>query len=161
MSLGLANHHLYLAKLVLQAWQRDRAAQAVPALTLDQAYAPGVREHLVQAYGHFLSHVLDPTAAASDGAPPRSCDDLPPQVAGKAVPGEIREFRQLEQEGWLAGLLAPLPQGIPRPSRSGPGRDSLVAASSGSDWPQPDQAESWCRRLQATFERMSDSLDEC
>lgn len=161
MARGVANQHLYLARLLIRAWQRDREEQLVPARVLDQAYAPGVREHLILAYGHFLNHVLDPTGAATTGDTPRCCDDLPPQSAGKSVPGEIREFRQLEQEGWLAPLLAPLPdigsagsQGARRP-------DTLVASSGGPDWPGPEQAEGWCQRLASIFERMNDSLDEC
>lgn len=159
MSRGFANQHLYLARLVVRAWQRDRDEQIVPARTLDQAYAPGVREHLVLAYGYFLNHVLDPTGTATAGGVPRSCDDLPPQTAGKSVPGEIREFRQLEQEGWLAQLLAPLPDAAAAP-RGARGHDALVV-SAAADWPGPEQAERWMQQLERIFERMHDSLDEC
>ena len=161
MSRAVANQHLYLARLLIRAWQRDREQQLVPARVLDQAYAPGVREHLILAYGHFLNHVLDPTGAASGGDTPRSCDDLPQQSAGKSVPGEIREFRQLEQEGWLAPLLAPLPDIGAAGSRGARTPGMLVASSDGADWPGPEQAEGWSRRLASIFERMNDSLDEC
>lgn len=161
MSRGIANQHLYLARLLIRAWQRDREEQLVPARVLDQAYAPGVREHLILAYGHFLKHVLDPTGSATVGDTPRSCDDLPPQTAGKSVPGEIHEFRQLEQEGWLALLLAPLPGIGFAGSRGASGPNTLVATSGGPDWPGPEQAEGWGQRLESIFERMNDSLDEC
>lgn len=158
MSRGLANHRLYLARLVLDAWERDRLAQAVPARTLDQAYAPGVREHLIAAYGYFLNHVLDPTGATGEDGPPRCCAELPEQIAGKALPGEIREFQRLEQEGWLADLLAPLPTATAAGRRPSPGG---LAVSVATDWPGPEQAAAWHQRLSATFERMGDSLDEC
>lgn len=159
MSRSLANQHLYLARLLVRAWQRDRDAQIVPASILDQAYAPGVREHLILAYGYFLNHVLDPTGGVTGQVTPRSCNELPPQSVGKAIPAEIREFRQLEQAGWLAQLLSPLPGAA---ARSGSSRspDALVV-SSASDWPVPQQAEGWSRQLETIFERMNDSLDEC
>lgn len=160
MSRGLANHRLYLARLVLSAWQRDRSAQSVPALTLDQAFAPAAREHLIAAYGHFLNHVLDPTGDSTGGGLPRCCDELPEQPAGKALPGEIREFHQLEQEGWLAHLLAPLPAPGPGGGRLPRQRDALAVAS-GSQWPSPEEVEGWCQRMQSIFQRMDDSLDEC
>jgi hypothetical protein len=160
VSRGLANHRLYLAQLMLSAWGRDRAAQSVPAVTLDQAFAPGVREHLIAAYGHFLNHVLDPTGSVTADPVPRCCDELPQQLAGKALPGEIREFRQLEQEGWLAQLLAPLPTPGPRAAQRRPSPGALVV-SSAADWPVPEQVDAWCQRLQSIFQRMDDSLDEC
>ncbi|MFN2327681.1 MAG: DUF6586 family protein [Chromatocurvus sp.] len=160
MSRGFANQHLYLARLLIRAWQRDRDEQIVPARTLDQAYAPGAREHLILAYGYFLNHVLDPTGAASAGQMPRSCDDLPPQTAGKSVPGEIREFRQLEREGWLAQLLVPLPDAAAG-SRGARRPDALLAVTSAADWPGPEEAAHWAQQLETIFERMNDSLDEC
>lgn len=161
MSRGLANHRLYLARLMLSAWERDRAAQSVPAVTLDQAFAPGVREHLIAAYGHFLNHVFDPAGSVTADPLPRCCDELPPQIAGKALPGEIREFRQLEHEGWLAQLLAPLPTPGPRSAQGRQPQGALAVSSTAADWPLPEEAEAWCQRLQSIFQRMDDSLDEC
>ena len=160
MSRGLANHSLYLARLVVDAWERDRVAQVVPARTLDQAYAPAVREHLITAYGQFLLHVYDPTGAAAGGPPPRCCNDLPAQAAGKALAGEIREFRQLEQAGWLADMLAPLPAFSTRAGGSQtPG--TLAVTTGAGEWPEPEQAAGWCYRLERIFQRMDDSLEEC
>lgn len=160
MSRGLANHRLYLARLLLSAWERDRSAENIPAITLDQAYAPGSREHLIAAYGHFLCHVFDPTGAATAGAVPRSCSDLPTQTAGKALPGEIREFSLLEQEGWLGELLAPLPVSGPSGSQRRAVADTL-AVSTAVEWPTPDRVEDWYQRLRTIFHRMDDSIEEC
>lgn len=160
MSRGLANQRLYLARLLLSAWERDRAAESIPAIMLDQAYAPGTREHLIAAYGHFLCYVFDPTGAATAGAVPRSCSDLPAQAAGQALPGEIREFRLLEQEGWLGELLAPLPVAGPSVSQRRPEADTL-AVSTAVEWPTPDQMEDWYQRLRRIFQRMDDSIEEC
>ena len=160
MSRGLANHRLYLARLLLAAWERDRADEIIPAIMLDQAYAPGSREHLIAAYGHFLCYVFDPTGAATAGAMPRSCSDLPAQTPGKALPGEIREFRLLEQEGWLGELLAPLPEPGPSGGQRRAVADTL-AVSTAVEWPTPDRVADWHQRLSRIFQRMDDSIEEC
>lgn len=154
MSRGRANHHLYLARLLLDSWEAQRAAGAAPADILDAAHAPGVREQLLAAYGWYLLAVLDPTGDL-EGPPPRCCAELPAPPAGKALPAEVREFAQLEREGWLAGLLAPLPAALPARSRV-PG--NLLAAEQGM--PDPVQARSWHRELSTTLARMNDSLEE-
>ena len=154
MSRGRANHHLYLARLLLDSWEAQRAAGAAPADILDAAHAPGVREQLLAAYGWYLLAVLDPTGDL-EGPPPRCCAELPAPPAGKALPAELREFAQLEREGWLAGLLAPLPTALPARSRV-PG--NLLAAEQGM--PDPVQARSWHRELSTTLARMNDSLEE-
>ena len=48
---GRANHHLYLARLLIDGWEAQREAGAAPADILDAAHAPGVREQLLAAYG--------------------------------------------------------------------------------------------------------------
>ena len=102
-SRGRANHSLYLGKILLAAWRRETSNEVLPARVICQAYHPAVRLHLLDAYGWFL---LDITGATElPQGPPHSCEELPDPPAGKAVPGEIREFRRLEREGWLAELL--------------------------------------------------------
>lgn len=147
-----ANHHLYLAKIVQTGWREALAAQAVPAQTLAQAYLPGVTEHLLRSYGWFLLEVTG--AEQVPGTPPRSCGELPAVPPGKAVPGEIREFRQLERAGWLAELLAERDV-VPGVART-PG--NLVAAP--ADLPDLEQAANWTAELEALFARMRESLDE-
>ena len=95
---GQANHALYLARILIDAWQRDSDARSVAATILSQAYAPAIREHLVTAYGWFLLEVTRPGALPEQ--PPRSLSELPDVSDGKALPGEIREFHRLEQDGF-------------------------------------------------------------
>ena len=146
-----ANHCLYLAKILLAGWQRALTAQDVAAGTLNQAFLPGARQHLLGAYGWFL---LELTGADPSAGPPRGCGELPEVPAGKAVSGEIREFQQLEANGWLAELLAEPGE----PAHSARTAGNLVTASPGL--PDCAQVQQWINRLEALFDRMSDSLDE-
>jgi hypothetical protein len=147
-----ANHGLYLAKIQLSGWRHALAAQDIPAGTLTQAYLPAVREHLLAAYGWFLLEVSGTEQAG--GKPPRGCAGLPDVAAGRAVPGEVREFQQLETSGWLAELLA---EGY-IPARTAPMQGNLAVAT-----PEPtgcEQVQQWINSLEVLFDRMSDSLDE-
>lgn len=150
---GLANHHLYLGRLLLAAWQREREAGQVPAATLDQAFAPGCHAHLLQAYGWFLLAIVGPEELPA--SPPAGVSELPSQPAGKAVPGEVREFEQLEQGGWLADLLAWQPA-LPGAARRGPGNLARTVTTSAG----PEDFTTWAGELEALFDRMGDSLDE-
>ncbi len=147
---GRANHALYMARLVLAAWRRDAAEESVPAVSLSQAFLPAVRDHLQQAYGWFLLEILRPEPMPA--VPPRTCAALPGIAAGKALPGEIREFAQLEATGWLAGLLATGDLQV-----TGNAPDNLAA---GPAFITPAEAAGWADALQVQFERMADSLDE-
>ena len=148
-----ANQSLYLARIQLQAWTRALEEKTHPAATVDQAFAPAVREHLLDAFGWFALNIL--AVAELPEKPPHRCRDLPAVAAGKSVPGEIREFQQLEEGGWLGELQTPLPP-PGRPVRS-PG--NLAAAGSGL----PDRATmaAWADSLAAVVDRMADVLDEC
>jgi Family of unknown function (DUF6586) len=147
-----ANHKLYLAKIQLAAWRQAVAAQDIPAIVLTQAFLPAARAHLVEAYGWFLLAVsgLDQLP----GKPPARCSELPDVAAGKAMPGEIREFEQLEKEGWLAQLLAEPDEGV----RSTRAQGNLAIASPVSA--DSDSVQQWVDHLEALFARMSDSLEE-
>ena len=151
-----ANHGLYLARLLLQSWQAALDAQDVPARALDQAFLPAVREHLLNAYGWFLLEVSG--AGVDVDNPPHSCAELPAVAPGKAISGEIREFQQLEVDGWLAELLA-------AQERPGGGVSTTRAPGnllvSHSAQPHCDQLQEWAGALERLFDRMGDSLDEC
>ena len=147
---GRANHALYLARILLAAWRRDLDAESVAAVTLTSAYLPGVRQHLVDAYGWFLLEITRPGALPEK--PPRSLSDLPEVAEGKALPGEIREFQQLEQGGWIGEMLSS-DSVTPAPSSA----SSLAVAAPLSG---PEQASLWADQLQSLFDRMGDSLDE-
>lgn len=151
-SRALANHNLYLAKIQLSGWRHALAAQDIPAVTLTQAYLPAVREHLLAAYGWFLLEISG--IEQMGDKPPRGCAELPDIAAGKAVPGEIREFQQLESEGWLAELLS---EGDV-PARAAPMQGNLAVTAPESA--SCEQVQLWINNLSAVFDRMSDSLDE-
>lgn len=147
-----ANQALYLAKIVLWAWQRELERQDTPARVLTQAFHGAAREHLVAAYGWFLLSVSRSVAPAH--GLPRSCGELPPMPEGRVFPGEINEFRQLEAGGWLADMLRDQELAITTPRQQG---NLAVAAA---DLPGAEQVASWLEQLEALFERMGDSLDE-
>ena len=147
---GQANHALYLAGILLAAWRRDLDAQSVAARTLAQAYLPAVRQHLIDAYGWFLLEITRPGSLPD--RPPRCLAELPEIAAGKALPGEIREFQQLEEGGWIADMLAG-DTTVAAPTSVG--NLAVSAPATG-----PEQAQHWSDQLQSLFERMGDSLDE-
>ena len=115
---------------------------------------PEVREHLLDAYGWFLLTVSEPAVPLAQ--PPHSVAELPEVAEGKAIAGEVREFQQLEQAGWLAELLASQ-DAMPaqRSSRSPQNLAQAAPAQSGLQ-----QFGDWAVQLEALFDRMGDSLDE-
>ncbi len=151
---ALANHELYLARILLDCWEQALARQELPATALGEAFHSAVREHLKLAYGWFLLEVLG--IDSLPGAPPAGCGTLPPLAPGKAEPGEIREFRQLEQGGWLGELLAAPPRGL-RPAGSAMSNLAVPAP----ELPGPQRLRDWLEALETMFDRMGDSLDEC
>ncbi len=147
---GQANQALYLARILIGAWQRDGATGSVPATTLAQAYVPAVRAHLVAAYGWFLLEITRPGTLPEQ--PPGSIAELPDMAAGKALPGEIRELIRLEQDDWIGDLLT-VSTAAPPIASAGNLAVSVVG-------PTPSEAGDWADRLQSLFDRMGDSLDE-
>ena len=149
---GRANHALYLARIVMAAWRETLARQDVPASILAQAFLGGVRDHLTAAYGWFLLEVSR-TEPLPD-CPPHCCAELPPPPEGKVFPGEVQEFQQLEQRGWLREMLHSQST-VPLPVRQ---HNNLAVAT--TDQVGPDQVEQWLLQLESAVERMADSLDE-
>jgi hypothetical protein len=150
---GRANHGLYLARILLDAWREVLGREEVPAAVLSQAFLPAVRQHLVEAYGWFLLAVMQVEPLPE--RPPAGCSELPPVPEGKAVPGEIRELAQLESGGWLARMCQPDSAAAPTGGRR-PGNLAVAASAAAG----PDEAGQWLRELGALFDRMGDSLDE-
>ena len=146
---GQANHALYLAGILIDAWRRDLEAESVATVTLTQAYLPAVRSHLTRAYGWFLLEISRPDQPPPE--PPTCTGELPEVVTGKAVPPEIRECAILEREGWLAQVLEE-------------GGAPVVSSSSNLAMPVTDpglpEATQWVEQLRQLFDRMGDSLDE-
>ncbi|PLW69486.1 hypothetical protein [Pseudohalioglobus lutimaris] len=149
---GRANQCLYLARILTAAWQRDLAAETIPASVLAQAYLPCVRSHLRDAYGWFLVEVTRPGVLPD--LPPTCIAELPEVAQGKAVPPEVREFHLLEGSGWIAEMLAADADSATSASSMG----NLATAVTAAD---PQRASQWADLLQALFDRMGDSLDEC
>ena len=54
-----ANQSLYLAKILLDGWRAALEGEAVPVLSLQRAFLPGVQAHLRQSYGWFLLEIVD------------------------------------------------------------------------------------------------------
>ena len=150
-----ANHKLYLARILLSSWREQLAREQIPSVTLNQAFSAPVREHLLQSYGWFLLEISHPDVLPD--SPPVNCAGLPELPEGKAVPGEIREFEQLEQDGWIGDMLAG-PDEWATGSRGSGAVTNL--ASPAPSLPDADALEQWADRLSALFDRMSDSLDE-
>ncbi|MEM8564287.1 MAG: hypothetical protein AAGF57_18760, partial [Pseudomonadota bacterium] len=99
-----ANHCLYLAKIVSQAWQEELDKERIASSTLTQAFLEPTRCHLIAAYGWFLLATCN-AEPPPNGSLPRGCDDLQPMPEGRMFPPEINEFRQLEETGWLQTML--------------------------------------------------------
>ncbi|MCB1842577.1 MAG: hypothetical protein KDI09_06405 [Halioglobus sp.] len=149
-----ANRSLYLSRILLAAWRKALAEEAVPALTLQQAFLPGAREHLVNAYGWFLLEITD-ASCPPGAAPPRCASELPEVPEGKAVSGELRECQRLEQVGWLGDLLSG--------SDVAPGsqaRTSGNLASPAQSLGDCADVTDWAEQLETMMTRMRDSLDE-
>ncbi len=153
-----ANHKLYLARLLLDAWREGLSREQVPAAVLDQAYSGAVREHLVQAYGWFLLELC--RTADLPQHPPRNCAQLPPPPEGKAVPGEVREFEQLERDGWLGELLAERDEWSRAAGRGGSRGLATNLASPAAETQGVTELGHAADQLASLFDRMGDSLDE-
>lgn len=148
---GQANHHLYLARLLLEAWQQARVAGDLRVSVIDQAWAPAVRLHLQRAWGWFLLALAQPSQLPA--ALPAGVDGLPPPPPGRSLPAELQECRQLESAHWLAAILKePLP-GEQRPARSG----LAVSLDPAAD---PDALAAALPRLQDLFDRLGSFVDE-
>lgn len=148
---GLANHSLYMARLLAGQWQASRAGQTAPEQAMNAAFAPALQLHLCNAYGWFLLATVRATSLPD--TPPHRISELPELSRDIVEPGELEECRQLERGGWLAQLQACIPAGLPPQTNAG------VLASSGS-YPQLEDFERWMTALDRLFDRMGESLDE-
>lgn len=162
---GQVNHSLYLAKILLGSWAMMEAKEDVASKALLEAFEPGIRQHLVSAYGWFLLELTDQERSADL---PRSTAEVASASAVPVLTGELREFARLEQSGWLRDLLV-----LPSPSSSAalaqPAMGSSPRHSSNTatiavttvDGVDRQTLGQWHETLSRTIERMRDSLDEC
>ena len=148
---ALANHTRYLATLQMQAWQQAQAASNPPAWIVDAAFAPAVQLHLRHTYGWVL--LAAARVAQAPPQPPQSVDALPAFAPGIPTSAELTQCRELEQAGWLADLLAPLPIGSPPPRKPG-----LLATTRGL--PDLDQFRVWAEALDELLAAIDLTLEE-
>jgi hypothetical protein len=153
---ALANQKLYHAKILIRSWQAAIAEENIAKTVLEQAFGPAVQDHLIAAYGWFLLEILQPDAMPEQ--PPHCADELPAIIAGRETPPEIKEFLQLEREGWLRKMLNPNSLFDPSAALRNPTSQNLVTLGGGEYG--PDEALRWHDELVALFARMTDSLDE-
>ena len=105
-----ANHSMYMASIVLTAWDSAMKASAVAAPALDAAFAPAVRLHLLDAYGWQLLACNRVTGLPLN--PPHCVAAMPLLADGIEVAPEVKEFRLLEAGGWLAELQKEIAPGL-------------------------------------------------
>lgn len=114
---GQANHHLYLARLLLDAWQQARDAGDLRASVIDQAWAPAVRWHLQRAWSWFLLSLAQPPQPPA--VLPAGVADLPAPPAGRSLSAELEECHRLESSDWLSPVLHDEVPGGAGPAKAG------------------------------------------
>ena len=102
---GLANHSLYMARLLVSQWRVSLLDQPLMEQALNAAFAPALQLHLLNAYGWFLLACV--RVASLPNCPPHDTKGLPALSLGIVEPEEIDECRHLEISGWLAQLQCP------------------------------------------------------
>jgi hypothetical protein len=156
-SRGAANAALYRAQTLLAAWERLLVESPEAEEHLRATFLPGVREHLLHAYGWFLLAVAGVEDTGSR-TPPRSTAEVPDVEPGKALPPELREFRILEEEGWVGDLITAEPLAAPANVVRSSSADLLGSSRTA---PGLAVAGTWAQRLETTMQRMDDLLAEC
>ena len=107
---SFANHSMYMASIVLTAWDSAMRESALSAPVLDAAFAPAVRLHLLDAYGWQLLACNRVTGLPLK--PPHYVAAIPLLAEGIEVAPEVKEFRLLEAGGWLGGLQKEIAPGL-------------------------------------------------
>lgn len=148
--LGLANHCLYQARLLLAGWALAKASEQFPSPALDLAFAPPVRDRLLEAYGWFLLAACRVTQIPP--TPPRSVSELPPLPTGLVRPEEVERCIELERQGWLGALLNPI--------SALPGVTSTEMLATSHAAPNHDEMTAWATALAELAERLNEVVDE-
>lgn len=113
------------------------------------AFAPPVQSKLLDGYGWLLLAACRVRQAPD--VPPHSVEQLPPLPAGLVHPAEVEACAQLESDGWIAELKAPIEQ-APVVRRS----HSLAVEQGASS----DQFFQWAQSLKALAQQIADGIDE-
>lgn len=148
--LGLANHSLYQARQLLAGWELARVAERFPGPALDFAFAPPVRDRLLAAYGWYLLAACRVTKMPL--SPPRSVSELPPLPTGLVRPQEVEHCVELERQGWLGDLLAPI--------ASLPGVSGSETLASSRAAPSHEEMAAWAAALADLAEQLTEAVDE-
>ena len=146
-----ANHSLYMASIVIDAWRLALSERNHSISAIDAAFGPASRLHLLDAYGWQL--LACQRVVQIPSSPPHSTSELPKLAPGIALSPEVREMALLEEGGWLSELTAPIAPGlnVRRPH-------NLLAIASG----QFDcvKAREILGKLEALIDRVADAIDE-
>ena len=146
-----ANHSLYMASIVIDAWRSALSERNHSISAIDAAFGPASRLHLLDAYGWQLLACQRVVQVPS--SPPHSTSELPNLAPGIALSPEVREMALLEEGGWLSELTAPIVPGlnVRRPK-------NLLAAT--SDDFDLAKAREILGKLEALIDRVADAIDE-
>lgn len=149
---GLVNHSLYCARVLLEAWQRDRDAQHLGASVLQDAYQPALKHHLGRAYGYLLLEGAGQADAPKQA--PRSISELPAPAQGKVLAQTVQAMAREE-----AGILQPLFAALDTQSAGGVRSSMNLAAQ--SQGPDHRDWHAVYTFLQSSASAIRDVLDEC
>ena len=147
--LAYANQSFYHASILLLGWRAELDRGSLPQNQVNQAYASPVQTKLLDGYGWLLLAAC--RIRQLPDSPPRSVSDLPPLPAGLVRPAEVEICAQLEQNGWVAALKAPISDS------SEVRRSDSLAVETGINLAQ---FEDWAQQLAGLTETVADAIDE-
>ena len=147
--LAYANQCLYHADILISAWQHSVQNSEVLDTQVALAFAPPVQSKLLDGYGWLLLAAC--RIRQTPKVVPHSVAQLPPLPAGLVHPAEVEACAQLESDGWIAELQAPINQ------TAAIRRSNSLAAEQGVSW---EQFIFWAKCLQALAQQILDGIDE-
>jgi hypothetical protein len=147
---ALVNHSLYCARVLLEAWQRDRMAEQIASKVLEDSYQPGLKYHLGRAYGYLLLEALGSNEAPQKA--PERLRDLPSPAPGKSLPLVVVAMARGE-----TGELSPVFADLTLPNSAGSAINLAVSTTT----PNHAQWMSCYQYLQTKTSEIRDVLDEC
>ena len=147
---ALVNHSLYCARVLLEAWQRDRVAEHVASKVLEDSYQPGLKYHLGRAYGYLLLEASGSSEAPQNA--PERLEDLPSPAPGKSLPLAVVAMARGENRE-----LSPLFAELTLPKSAGSAINLAVSTTT----PNHAQWMSCYQYLQTKTSEIRDVLDEC
>ena len=147
--LAYANQCLYHAGILISAWQHSAQNSEVSETQVALAFAPPVQSKLLDGYGWLLLAAC--RIRQTPEIVPHSVAQLPALPAGLVHPAEVEACAQLESDGWIAELQAPLEQKVVVR------RSNSLAAEQGVS---SEQFLHWAERLKALAGQIADGIDE-